>query len=55
MYIIDQSTVSHIHISHFLIYNPLSGYQYLTPVGEESTLILTYNPVSRLTNIPDQF
>ena len=52
---IDQSTVSHTHISHILTYNLVSGYQYLTPAGEGSTLILTYNPVSKLTHIPDQF
>jgi len=43
--------VSHIHISHILTYNSVSGYQHLTPTGEESTLILIYNPVRRLTHI----
>ena len=47
--------VSHIHISHILTYNLVSGYQHLTPAGEGSTLILTYNPVSGFTHIPDQF
>ena len=43
--------MSHIHVSHILTYNPVSGYQHLTPAGEGSTLILTYNPVSGLTHI----
>ena len=55
MQIIDQSIVSHIHTSHILTYNPVSGYQHLTPTGERSTLILTYNPVSELTHISNQF
>ena len=33
----------------------MSGYQYLTPAGEGSTFIPTYNPVSRLTHMSDQF
>ena len=36
----------HIYTSHILTYNPVSGYQHLTPVGEGSTHILIYNPVS---------
>ena len=47
--------MSHIHISHILTYNPVSGYQHLTPTGEESTLIPAYNPMSELTHIPNQF
>ena len=47
--------MSHIHISHILTYNLMSGYQHLTLASEGSTLILTYNPVSRLTHIPNQF
>ena len=31
----------------------MSGYQHLTPVGEGSTHILTYNPVSGFTHISD--
>ena len=42
-------------MSHILTYNLVSEYQHLTPIGEGSTLILTYNPVSVLTHIPDQF
>ena len=55
MQIIEQSTVSHIHISHIFIYNPVSRNQHLTPTSEGSTLILTYNPMSGLTHISDQF
>ena len=43
----------HIYISHILTYNPVSGYQHLTPASEESTHILIYNPVSRFTHISD--
>ena len=31
----------------------MSGYQHLTPAGEGSTHILTYNPVSGFTHISD--
>ena len=31
----------------------MSGYQHLTPVGEGSTHILTYNPASGFTHISD--
>ena len=31
----------------------MSGYQHLTPAGEGSTHILTYNPVSGFTHIYD--
>ena len=31
----------------------MSGYQHLTPIGEGSTYILTYNPVSGFTHIYD--
>ena len=31
----------------------MSGYQHLTPTGEGSTHILTYNPVSGFTHISD--
>ena len=47
--------MSHIHISHILTYNLMSGYQHLTPADEGSTLILTYNSMSELTHISDQF
>ena len=47
--------MSHIHISHILTYNPMSGYQHLTPASEGSTLILTYNSMSGLTHMPNQF
>ena len=47
--------MSHIHISHILTYNPMSRYQHLTPASEGSTLILTYNSMSGLTHIPNQF
>ena len=53
--IIDQSTMSHIHISYILTCNPVSGYQHLTPISERSIIILIYNPVSWLTHISDQF
>ena len=43
--------MSHIHISHILTYNPVSGYQHLTPASEGSAFILTYNPMSGLTHI----
>ena len=33
----------------------MSGYQHLTPAGEGSTHILTYNLVSRFTHISDIF
>ena len=33
----------------------MSGYQHITPAGEGSTHILTYNPVSGFTHISDQF
>ena len=36
-----------------LTYNPVSGYQHLTPAGEGLTHILTYNPVSGFTHISD--
>ena len=55
MQIIDQSIVSHIYTSHILTYNPVSGYLYLTPIGEESILIPTYNLGSGLAHISDQF
>ena len=41
----------HIYTSHILAYNPVSGYQHLTPTGEGSTHILTYNPVSRYQHL----
>ena len=41
----------HIYTSHILTYNPMSGYQHLTPAGEGSTHILTYNPVRIYTYI----
>ena len=47
--------MSHIHISHILIYYPMSGYQHLTRAGKGLTLIFTYNPVSGLTHISYQF
>ena len=53
--IIDQSTVSHIQISHILRYNLMSGYQHLIPMGKGSIHILTYNPMNGLTHISDQF
>ena len=53
--IIDQGIVSHIHISHILTYNLVSGYQHLASAGEGSTLILTYNLVSGSTRMSDQF
>ena len=43
----------HIYTSHILTYNPVSGYQHLTPADEGSTHILTYNPVSGFTHISD--
>ena len=46
-------TQYHIYTSHIFTYNPVSGYQHLTPTGEESTHILTYNPVSGFTHIYD--
>ena len=42
-------------MSHILTYNPVSGYQHLTPAGEGSTHILTYNPMSGFTHISEQF
>ena len=42
-------------MSHILTYNPVSGYQHLTPTRKGSTHIFTYNPVSGFTHISDQF
>ena len=45
--------MSHIHITYSHIQS-VSGYQHLTPAGEGSTHILTYNPMSGFTHISDQ-
>ena len=42
-------------MSHILTYNPVSGYQHLTPTGEGSTHILTYNPASGFIHTSDIF